>query len=88
MAKVHQQRQWHEYHDRQRRQQGQPGNRLEALHAEHVVKAGNRECAGDQARQVRVDHDQHAPLDHALVGVDITGERCGVHHETSLSMPI
>jgi hypothetical protein len=87
VAQVHQQGQRHEDHHAERGEQGQPGHRLETLHAEHVVEAGNRERAGHQARQVRVNDYQDAPLDDALVGVHVARERRGIHHETSLSMP-
>ena len=88
MPKVHQQGNGHEKHHAQRRQQREPRDRLELLHAEHVVKTRNGESAGHQARQVRVDDDHHAPLDDSLVRVNVTGKWREFHQDTSLSIPI
>jgi hypothetical protein len=91
MAEVQQQGRGHEYHETQCGEQRQPRRGLEALHAERVVEARNGEGAGDQSREIGIDHDEHRPRDDGLVGVDVARVRSEFnevfHQLTSLSMP-
>jgi hypothetical protein len=74
MTQVHQQRQRRHDHEAERREQRQPVGRPHFFHAEDFFERGQDERAGDEARDVRIHHDQDRPVDLDFVGIDEAGD--------------
>ena len=72
MAQVKLQRQRRHQQKRQRRQQRQPVGGLHRFDFEHALERGQNEGARHQPGDIRIEHDQQAPLQLHLVRIHET----------------
>jgi hypothetical protein len=70
MTEVHLQRQRRDDEERQRREQREPVGRAHGRHIEDAFERRENECASHESGDERVQHDEDAPLELDLVGID------------------